>query len=28
MDMWELAVAVPLRLESYKLSAQPFDSNR
>ena len=28
MDMWNLAVGDPLRLEFYKLGVQPFDSNR
>ncbi len=28
MDMWELSFADPLRLECYKLTAQPFDSDR
>lgn len=28
MDMWELSVGDPLRLEFYKLTATPFDSNR
>jgi hypothetical protein len=28
MDMWDLAVNDPLRLEFYKLSSTPFDSNR
>lgn len=28
MDMWELSVADPLRLEFYKLAVVPFDSNR
>jgi len=28
MDMWDLAVDDPLRLEFYKLTATPFDSNR
>ena len=28
MDMWELAVDDPLRLEYYKLGVSPFDSNR
>lgn len=28
MDMWELSVADPLRLEFYKLATMPFDSNR
>jgi hypothetical protein len=28
MDMWDLAVNDPLRLEFYKLSTTPFDSNK
>ena len=28
MDMWDLAVGDPLRLEFYKLATVPFDSNR
>jgi hypothetical protein len=28
MDMWDLSVGDPLRLEFYKLAAVPFDSNR
>jgi hypothetical protein len=28
MDMWELDVGDPLRLEFYKLAAAPFDTNR
>ena len=28
MDMWDLSVADPLRLQFYKMTSQPFDSDR